>query len=119
MLYPANSGVSIRAPTQKELSPARTIVNIKEVTPSPYDVQRPFASDVKNGKFLQDDRDKFKPNNNPAIGQYDVLRADDQTKPKVKGGPYISYADDYEQRNYMDAAEYAKLLEMQQADQKY
>ena len=72
----------------KNNSPHRTLP-IKESGPDVHQSIKPFGSDVKGGKIIGEER-KFKPNNNPAPGQYDLDSFFSATKPNAPAAKIVS-----------------------------
>ena len=92
-----------RSPSAKiikdsKCSTARILNTAMSSSPDPYTGHlKPFGAECRNivfGSSCSPD----KPNENPPPGMYDSNL--ELIKPKIPGGPYISHADDYEDRNY-------------------
>lgn len=98
-------------PSNKQLSPCRTL-DVLATQGSDFVAEfKPFGSDAPSFK-INEKIPRLSPTKSraPDAGTYNVK--DDFVKPKAKGGPYISAADDYEERNFVGAASMMNLSNM-------
>ena len=94
MLFKSPSAVIVK---DSSSSPLRELHTAQSSSPDPYTGHiKPFGADSRNIVFAGNVSPP-KPDNNPGPGAYDFNAA---KKFGIIGGPYISHADDYEDRNY-------------------